>query len=283
MSSGVIVSVSIHAILLCLLMFSPQIKQLPVISDLIDQRTRADFSYLGDSSAEDSVSVAYIEPEKNAINKIKEKVSIPTRKRQKTPTKDAEPPAPKELSKIKTVLAKANINKEAATEKVEETKETETSKNISTKEKKETVSESLPPEKEELIANPDAPPEESFEDVAERNAGGANIDNIRDGRKLKQMSGNPKPSYPVRARLRKSEGTVVLRYEVTRDGSVSGIQVAESSGSSLLDDEAVEKVRQWKFQPGQEGETIHPVQFKLNGPSEKLRSRLRTTKKKTSL
>jgi len=64
---------------------------------------------------------------------------------------------------------------------------------------------------------------------------------------------------------------------VTDSGFVEDIRVEKSSGSRELDDEAIDKVQRWKFEPGQAGETTHPVKFKLNGPGKEMPSRLRTS------
>ncbi len=49
--------------------------------------------------------------------------------------------------------------------------------------------------------------------------------------------------YPRRARLEGIEGTVVLRLRLDRDGRIDGMEVAESSGSPLLDRQAMRIVR----------------------------------------
>ncbi len=59
---------------------------------------------------------------------------------------------------------------------------------------------------------------------------------------------NPGPSYPIEARRRAEQGTVLLRIEVGADGSVERVEVAQSSGFDSLDESAVETVRtRWRF------------------------------------
>ncbi len=59
---------------------------------------------------------------------------------------------------------------------------------------------------------------------------------------------NPGPSYPIEARRRAEQGTVLLRIEVGADGSVERVEVAQSSGFNSLDESAVETVRtRWRF------------------------------------
>lgn len=61
---------------------------------------------------------------------------------------------------------------------------------------------------------------------------------------------NPKPPYPMLARRMGTQGVVVLRVHVRADGSVAAAEVAQSSGSALLDDSALKTVRQqWRFLP----------------------------------
>ncbi|MBI3246326.1 MAG: energy transducer TonB [Deltaproteobacteria bacterium] len=61
---------------------------------------------------------------------------------------------------------------------------------------------------------------------------------------------NPKPPYPMLARRRGEQGTVLLRVRVRADGSVAEAEVKQSSGSTLLDDTALRTVRDsWRFTP----------------------------------
>lgn len=66
--------------------------------------------------------------------------------------------------------------------------------------------------------------------------------------------------YPRRARVRGIEGAVVLELTVSAGGRVLDVEVAESSGSGLLDRTALEAVEGWRFEPGtRDGE---PVEMK---------------------
>jgi len=61
---------------------------------------------------------------------------------------------------------------------------------------------------------------------------------------------NPKPPYPMLARRRGDQGVVLLRVHVRADGSVVTAEIKQSSGSSLLDDAALQTVREgWRFIP----------------------------------
>ena len=60
---------------------------------------------------------------------------------------------------------------------------------------------------------------------------------------------NDPPAYPPEALEQGLAGTVLLRLSVTAAGDVGEIRVERSSGSELLDDAALQKVKQWRFVP----------------------------------
>jgi protein TonB len=84
---------------------------------------------------------------------------------------------------------------------------------------------------------------------------------------------NPQPRYPMSARRRGEQGTVLLKVLVTREGSAGSVSIDRSSGSAALDDAALDAVRKWRFVPatraGQPVEAWHlvPIVFKLEGMS----------------
>lgn len=76
--------------------------------------------------------------------------------------------------------------------------------------------------------------------------------------------------YPAEAKANKVEGAVYCRFVVEKDGSVSHIEIARSSGSDLLDQTVVDYLKTsplWK--PGlQRGKPVRvqyvlPVRFRL--------------------
>lgn len=81
---------------------------------------------------------------------------------------------------------------------------------------------------------------------------------------------NLPPTYPPRAVADGWQGTVVLRVRVTSDGQVAELEVLESSGFLILDGEAVNTVRGWKFEPAQsDGKPVAatvrlPIRFTLD-------------------
>ncbi len=81
---------------------------------------------------------------------------------------------------------------------------------------------------------------------------------------------NPGPSYPIEARRRAQQGTVLLRIEVAANGSVERVEIAQSSGFEALDASAVETVRaRWRFVAAQrdgvpiESWCLVPIRFAL--------------------
>jgi len=80
---------------------------------------------------------------------------------------------------------------------------------------------------------------------------------------------NPSPEYPLIARRRGFQGTVVLEVMVDRNGRIGDLKVLKSSGYKVLDRAASASVREWIFKPAIKGnEKIEmwvrvPVCFKL--------------------
>jgi protein TonB len=80
---------------------------------------------------------------------------------------------------------------------------------------------------------------------------------------------NPLPKYPLIARRRGYQGTVVLEVLVSRDGKVKELNLSASSGHSVLDQAALASVKGWLFDPGTRGgEKVEmwvkvPVRFEL--------------------
>jgi len=64
---------------------------------------------------------------------------------------------------------------------------------------------------------------------------------------------NPQPPYPISARRRGLEGTVVLRVEVLANGSCGRLEVKNGSGHEILDSAAAQAVKSWRFAPARRG------------------------------
>lgn len=80
---------------------------------------------------------------------------------------------------------------------------------------------------------------------------------------------NPAPYYPQSAKRKGIQGKVLLSVVVKIDGTADSVKIARSSGSSDLDEAALDAVKQWKFIPAHRGSqsvqanVIVPVEFKI--------------------
>jgi protein TonB len=80
---------------------------------------------------------------------------------------------------------------------------------------------------------------------------------------------NPAPNYPSISRRLGEQGLVLLRVQVTADGTVGSVELQTGSGSSRLDQAALEAVKKWQFVPAKRGEqsvsasVIVPVRFSI--------------------
>jgi protein TonB len=86
-----------------------------------------------------------------------------------------------------------------------------------------------------------------------------------------ERNGNPAPQYPILARRRGWQGTVLLTVWVLENGRVGDISIKKSSGYSLLDKAALRAVSRYRFVPGQQDgrpaamRVQVPVHFRLQG------------------
>jgi protein TonB len=84
---------------------------------------------------------------------------------------------------------------------------------------------------------------------------------------------NPQPVYPLSARRRGEQGTVLLKVLVTREGAAAAVDVEKTSGHAALDQAALEAVRKWRFAPARRGaepiasSVLVPIVFRLEGVS----------------
>ncbi len=80
---------------------------------------------------------------------------------------------------------------------------------------------------------------------------------------------NPKPAYPALSRRSGEQGKVVLRVQVAASGLPTEVQLHAGSGSSRLDNAALDAVRRWKFVPARLGSepvaasVLVPIVFSL--------------------
>lgn len=84
-----------------------------------------------------------------------------------------------------------------------------------------------------------------------------------------QYLNNPAPIYPKTARDRGIEGKILLEVVVKEDGSALNVKLLSSSGSSLLDESAIDAVKNWQFIPAKkfgkfiQAKVIVPIEFKI--------------------
>lgn len=82
---------------------------------------------------------------------------------------------------------------------------------------------------------------------------------------------NPAPDYPSVSRRLGEQGKVLLRVQVTVDGAASSVALQTSSGSTRLDQAALEAVKKWRFVPAKRGgqavsaAVVVPVSFSIEG------------------
>jgi len=81
---------------------------------------------------------------------------------------------------------------------------------------------------------------------------------------------NPKPRYPMIARRKGYEGVVLVRVWVLDNGRVGKVELEKSSSYKVLDDSALEAVKEWVFVPGKKGGVpisswvTVPIKFQLS-------------------
>ena len=81
---------------------------------------------------------------------------------------------------------------------------------------------------------------------------------------------NPKPIYPAFAKRTGMQGTVILKVLVSREGTALKVGIAQSSGHDILDESAIDAIKQWRFVPARAGDSPVeewvqvPVAFRLN-------------------
>ena len=139
-----------------------------------------------------------------------------------------------------------------------------------------------PPEREAMpsrssAANPDEPTSEPTADETSGDgpkagtaktgasartvaSGAGGIGDVHEGARYSLGSAScPKPVYPRMARMRGQEGRVVLTASVAADGRVTGVNVTQTSGHSLLDRSAVQTVSGWVFEPARRAGVAVPA------------------------
>ena len=98
---------------------------------------------------------------------------------------------------------------------------------------------------------------------------------VRSIENLRQVPGNPKPSYSMNERFQKQQGTVVFQAFVTEQGSLQQFKLMQSTGFRNLDGKTLGALKKWKFYPGQQGWVEIPQTWNLKGEAEEMPTTLR--------
>ena len=79
---------------------------------------------------------------------------------------------------------------------------------------------------------------------------------------------SPKPNYPYEARRGRITGSGIAQLTLnSMNGNVLDARMAQSTGSSILDDATVDALRRWRFQPGVATNINVPITYTLRGVS----------------
>ena len=73
-------------------------------------------------------------------------------------------------------------------------------------------------------------------------------------------------SYPLIARKKKIEGTVLVSFRINKDGLPQGLQIIKSSGYHILDEEVSKIIKRAAPFPEVTHEIVAPITFKLTEP-----------------
>jgi len=76
----------------------------------------------------------------------------------------------------------------------------------------------------------------------------------------------PRPEYPYEARRSKTTGSGICVMTVDpSSGSVTSADMAQSTGSPILDNAATSAFRRWRFKPGTVSRVRTPITFTMSG------------------
>jgi len=98
---------------------------------------------------------------------------------------------------------------------------------------------------------------------------------IRSLDQLRQMPGNPRPSYSTEERLLRHQGEIILYAYVSKQGDLSKFKMIQSTNYRNLDAKTLAALKKWKFYPGQEGWVELPFKWDLKGGVQEVPTTLR--------
>jgi protein TonB len=62
-----------------------------------------------------------------------------------------------------------------------------------------------------------------------------------------QLISEEGPVYPAEAKSQGVEGYVVVRYDISLEGTVSSVRVVESMPDGVFDESAIQAIQQWRY------------------------------------
>lgn len=84
---------------------------------------------------------------------------------------------------------------------------------------------------------------------------------------MARLEHQPELEYPAMAKRRRQQGQVVLRAWLNEQGELEQLSILTSSGHALLDESALEQIKNWTFQSVADGQPHRwvqiPVEFRL--------------------
>ena len=86
-------------------------------------------------------------------------------------------------------------------------------------------------------------------DIKDSSASSKKSTSVGSNKKNALLIQGPMPVYPRPAKRRGIEGDVTLKIHIDDSGKPYLIEVADSSGYSILDQAAIDGVRKWRFNP----------------------------------
>lgn len=98
---------------------------------------------------------------------------------------------------------------------------------------------------------------------------------VRSIDQLRQVPGNPKPSYSVEERLNRQQGRVIFQAYVTKEGGLTNFRLLTSTGYKNLDGKTLAALKKWRFYPGQQGWVEIPQVWTLKGDVQQMPATLR--------
>lgn len=98
---------------------------------------------------------------------------------------------------------------------------------------------------------------------------------VRSIDQLRQIPGNPKPSYSMEERLNRQQGRVIFQAYVTKEGGLTNFRLLTSTGYKNLDGKTLGALKKWRFYPGQQGWVEIPQVWTLKGDVEQMPATLR--------